>query len=91
MNTEKAEGKRPHQLTLQNRHELVATGVQQVESFNEDAVVLRTDLGELCIRGSGLHIHQLSAETGELRVTGTVSLLSYSEAHTGGFFSRLLK
>lgn len=82
----------PHKLTLENRGNLVVTGVQDVESFDEQTVVLITDQGALVVRGSGLHLRSLSLEGGGVTVEGTVDALSYEHKPTpGGFFSRLLR
>lgn len=82
----------PHTLVLENRKALTATGVSNVDSFDEQAVVAYTDLGELVIRGFGLHIDRLNMETGELTLSGDIVSMTYSDNRpAGGFFSRLLK
>ena len=82
----------PHTLVLENRKALTATGVSNVDSFDEQAVVAYTDLGELVIRGTGLHIDRLNMETGELTLSGEIVSMTYSDNRpAGGFFSRLLK
>lgn len=85
--------KTPHSLILENRKSLTATGVSNVDSFDEQTVVAYTDLGELTIRGRDLHICKLNIETGELTMTGEISSMSYSESQAaqGGFFSRLFR
>ena len=81
----------PHSLILQDRHRLTVSGVEDVESFDESAVVLQTAGGLLILRGSALHIDKLSIEGGELLVTGRIDSLVYEDnaAGRGGFFSRL--
>ena len=82
----------PHSLILENRKMLTATGVSNVDSFNEQEIVAYTDLGELIVRGSKLHINKLNIETGELTIDGEVVSLTYSgNQSSGGFFSRLFK
>lgn len=84
--------KAPHSLILENRKMLTATGVSNVDSFNEQEIVARTDLGELIVRGSKLHIDKLNIETGELTIDGEVVSMAYSgNQSSGGFFSRLFK
>lgn len=84
--------KAPHSLILENRKILTATGVSNVDSFDEQTVVAYTDLGELVIRGSKLHIEKLNIESGELTLDGEISSMSYSESRAaGGFFTRLFK
>lgn len=80
----------PHELRLDNREKLSVSGVREVESFDENAVVLHTARGVLIIRGNGLHLKTLSIDGGDIAVTGTVDALSYEEAQkAGGFFRRL--
>ena len=47
------ERKLPHKLTLNERRELTMTGVTEVVSFEDTAVVLKTSLGTLILQGSG--------------------------------------
>lgn len=80
----------PHELRLDNREKLSVSGVREVESFDENAVVLHTARGVLIIRGSGLHLKTLSIDGGDVAVTGSVDSLSYEETQkAGGFFHRL--
>ena len=83
----------PHGLSLQDRQKLAISGVSDVVNFDENQVIIMTGLGTLTIRGSGLHVDQLSLESGELRVTGTIDLLEYDDsgAPGGGFFRRLFQ
>lgn len=84
---------RQHDLTLQGRRRLTVSGVEDVESFDENTVVLQTAGGLLVLRGSGLHIDKLSIEGGEISVTGKLDSLIYEEGSSGreGFFSRLFR
>jgi sporulation protein YabP len=82
----------PHSLILENRKTLSATGVSNVDSFDEQTVVAYTDLGELVIKGYNLRIDRLNTETGELTLEGDIVSMSYSDNQpAGGFFSRLFK
>lgn len=82
----------PHELRLENRTRLNVTGVREVESFDESAVVLHTAKGVLVIRGQSLHLQTLSIDGGQVAVDGTVDALVYEETQKqGGFFSRLFR
>lgn len=85
--------KTPHSLILENRRNLTATGVANVDSFDEETIVAVTDIGDLTVRGSKLHIDKLNLETGELTLDGEISSMTYSENRSsgGGMFSRLFK
>ena len=81
----------PHRLTLNERRQLSMTGVSEVVSFDEAAVVLRTELGTLLIQGRDLQLKTLSLEGGQVVVEGSVSSLSYEEPRpAGGWLRRLL-
>lgn len=79
------DGKLPHKLSLNERRELTMTGVSEVVSFEENAVVLRTALGTLIVQGSELKLKTLSLEGGQVAVDGSVSALIYEEPRSGGW------
>ena len=80
----------PHNLILEDRKKLVVSGVEDVDSFDEQTVVAYTAVGELMIKGEGLHINKLSLETGELTLDGEIASLTYTEnrSSNGSFFSK---
>ncbi len=79
-----------HHLILEERERLTVSGVEEVESFDENTIVMETVQGLLIVRGEGLHIEKLSLDGGDLKVEGTVESLTYEESRDkGGFFSRL--
>ena len=80
----------PHKLTLDERKNLLVSGVQQVVSFDENAVVLHTFRGVLLVRGEDLHLKTLSQDGGQVAVEGQVDLMAYEEPRSqGGFLRRL--
>ena len=93
MAEEKRAVKMPHNVILENRKSLNISGVSDVDSFDEQTVVVYTDLGQLIIRGNSLHVNKLSVESGELTVEGEVDSLTYTEnkASGGGFFSKIFR
>lgn len=80
----------PHKLTLNERKNLTMTGVTEVVSFDDTAVVLRTALGILTVQGRELRLKTLSAEGGRVAVTGEIGALVYEEPREpGGWLRRL--
>lgn len=79
----------PHKLTLNERASLTMTGVTEVVSFDEAAVVLRTGLGTLVVQGRDLQLKNLSLDGGQVAVNGTISALIYEEPRAGGWMRRL--
>ncbi len=82
-----------HHMILEGREELSVSGVEEVESFDENTIVMVTNKGTLVVRGEGLHIEKLSLDGGDLRVEGMVDSLSYEDEgrERSGLFSRLLR
>ena len=80
---------------MENRRKLSVSGVEDVDSFDEEAIVLFTQAGTLSIKGDDLHINKLSVETGEVSVEGDISSLVYSDDEHGsrgaGLLSKLFK
>ncbi len=93
MAEEKKMNSMPHNLVLEDRRMLTVSGVSDVDSFDEETVVVFTDLGELTIRGANLHINRLSVEVGELTVEGKIAALIYSDdtPKNSGFFSKVFR
>lgn len=69
---------RPHTCHLQNRSSVNLTGVREVVSFDENQVVMDTDMGLLTLKGKELHVSRLTVEKGEVDIAGTVDSLAYS-------------
>jgi len=78
----------PHKLTLSDRRQLAVTGVTEVVSFDENAVLLRTEQGDLLIQGKDLQLRQLSLDGGQVAVDGTVTAMIYEEPRQGGGWLR---
>ena len=93
MAEEKKTVKLPHSVILENRKSLTATGVSNVDSFDEQTVVLHTVRGTLIVRGRDLHMQMLSLEGGQISIDGVVDALAYEDdgRESGGLFSRLFR
>ena len=79
----------PHKLTLNERKNLTMTGVTEVVTFDENAVILRTALGTLVVQGRDLQLKTLSPEGGQVSVAGVVTALIYEEPRPASFLRRL--
>ena len=80
----------PHRLSLNERMELTVTGVTEVVSFDEEAVVLKTSLGTLVVHGRQLQLKTLSANGGQVEVSGNVDALIYQQTKPTGSWVRRL-
>lgn len=91
---EKKQIKKVHNIILEDRRTLMVSGVSDVDSFDEAEVVLFTDLGELTVHGTNLHMNKLNVETGEVSIEGDIDALSYRDdgpRSSGGFFTRIFR
>lgn len=82
-----------HRLELDGRERLVVTGVEEVERFDEEEIVMATTAGTLVVGGTELHIGKLNLDGGELHVDGAIHTLLYEDkgpsGGQGGFLRRL--
>ena len=80
-----------HHIILEEREQLSVSGVEEVESFDENTIVMLTNRGTLIVRGEELHIEKLSLDGGDLKVEGTIDSLTYEDQGPGrgGFLGRL--
>ena len=69
----------PQNIILENREKLTLSGVRDVLSFDDQIVIVETELGLLTIKGQNLKITKLSIDTGDVVVEGDSLNLGYSE------------
>lgn len=82
-------------LVLENRSKLSISGVLDVFSFDDQVVILETELGLLTVKGENLRINKLSIDTSEVIVEGDIFSLTYSdkeiEKKSGSFIGKIFK
>ena len=83
-------------IVLENREKLSVSGVNDVLSFDDQIVILETQLGLLTVKGENLRINKLSIDTSEVVVEGEISYLAYSEVNqnkssAGGLLGKIFK
>lgn len=82
-------------LVLENRKKLSVSGVNDVLSFDDQVVMIDTELGLLTVKGEDIRINKLSLDTAEVIVEGEISSLSYSqnkqEKGAGKILSKIFK
>lgn len=82
-------------LVLENRNKLSISGVQDVLSFDDQIVIVATDLGLLTVKGENLRINKLSLDTSEVIIEGEISSLTYSQKDSEkkgeGILSKIFK
>ena len=83
----------PHHVVIEERKSLTVSGVEDVERFDENTIVLSTSRGAMVVTGENLHIEKLSLDGGDLKVEGRVDSLTYEDEgrEKGGFLARLFR
>lgn len=81
-------------LVLENREKLSISGVIDVLSFDDQVVIVETELGLLTVKGENIRINKLSIDTSEVVVEGEINNLAYSEKEVekkGSLFGKIFK
>ena len=69
--------------------------VLEVPEYDDQVVMIETELGLLTVKGQNLRINKLSIDTSEVIVEGEVSYLAYSDMaqnkSSGGLLSKIFK
>lgn len=82
-------------LILENREKLSISGVLDVLSFDDQVVIVETELGLLTVKGENLRINKLSIDTSEVIIEGEIYNLAYSEndleKKASGFLNKIFK
>ena len=79
---------------LENRKKLTLTGIRDVLSFDDEIVVVESELGLLNIKGTDLRVNKITVETGDVIVDGTIRAIEYSDKDIGpkqGLMSKIFK
>ena len=82
-------------LILENRGKLSISGVNDVLSFDDQVVMVETELGLLTVKGENIRINKLSIDTSELIIEGDISYIAFSdkelEKTKGNLISKIFK
>ena len=82
-------------IILENREKLSISGVLDVLSFDDQIVILETELGLLTVKGDNLRINKLSLDTSEVIIDGEIYNIGYSEKDvsqkSAGFLGKIFR
>ena len=68
-----------HNITINERKNIVISGVKKIDSFDEEEFLLETSMGYLIIKGTSLEIIKLDTYQGNVSIKGKINSLSYLE------------
>ena len=70
---------KPHKVVLESKQRAIITGVEDVDSFNENEIIFLTSVGMMTILGQDLHINKLNLDDGQLIIDGVIDCVDYSD------------
>ncbi|MBE7059682.1 MAG: sporulation protein YabP [Ruminococcaceae bacterium] len=70
-----------HNIILEGRKKISVSGVQDMECFDENKVVVYTSMGALEINGANFHMNKLSLETEEIIIEGDIDSIIYEDTN----------
>lgn len=85
---------RNQNILVEDRNKASITGVEQVESFNDNTIVLKTIKGGMIIKGEGLNVDKLNLDNGNVRISGIINGINYVEkgsSEKGGLIGKIFK
>ena len=82
-----------HNVSIQERKNIMITGVKKIDSFDNEEFLLETTMGNIIIKGHDLEIIKLDTYQGSVSIKGTINSLIYSDGNKkeDGVFSKLFK
>lgn len=69
-----------HSITLNERKNIMITGVKKIDSFDDEEFLLETNMGYIVIKGQGLEIVKLDTYQGNVSIKGKINSLNYMES-----------
>jgi sporulation protein YabP len=79
-----------HTVTIEDRKRIKINCVEDVESFNEEKVVVYTSMGVMIVSGFDFKVNRLSVEDGQLIIDGEV-VADNDDRGGSGFFGKLFR
>lgn len=70
-----------HSITINERKNIVITGVKKITSFNNNEFLLDSNMGFITLKGTDLEIVKLDTFQGNVSIKGTINSLNYSERY----------
>ncbi len=82
-----------HNITINERKNIIISGVKKIDSFDNEEFLLETTMGNIVIKGNDLEIIKLDTYQGSVSIKGVIVSLSYVDSNKKeeGVFSKLFK
>lgn len=82
-----------HVIKLNDRKNIIISGVKKINNFDEKEFFIETIMGNILIKGENLEIIKLDTIEGNLSIKGKINSFSYSESEIkeSSLFMKLFK
>ena len=86
-----------HSITINERKNIIITGVKKIDSFDENEFFMETSMGKLTLKGEELEIIKLDTYQGNVSIKGLIKGFSYMDDNSkklkenNSVFNRLFK
>ena len=85
-----------HTVVVEDRGRIKINCVEDVESFNEEKVVVYTAMGVMIVSGYNFKVSRLNVDDGQLVIDGEIDKIEYMDSvkgsePSGGFFGKLFR
>ncbi len=85
-----------HNITINERKNIVISGVKKIDSFDNEEFLMETTMGYMVIKGAELEIVKLDTYQGNVSIKGKINSLTYMETASkkekeDGIFTKLFK
>ena len=85
-----------HSVSINERKNILITGVKKIDSFDNEEFLLETNMGYIIIKGEELEIIKLDTYQGNVSIKGKINSLAYMEGTNkketeDNLFSKLFK
>ncbi|MEG0825914.1 MAG: sporulation protein YabP [Bacilli bacterium] len=84
-----------HNITINDRKNIIISGVKKIDSFDNEEFLMETNMGYVVIKGNELEIIKLDTYQGNVSIKGKIVSLIYMDnskkEKEDGMFSKLFK
>ena len=93
MEEKKNELKSAHSILIDEREKIKVSGVTDVDSFDENEIILYTSDGGVVLSGEDFKINRLNVESGDVEIEGFVNEIKYTNLTqtSSGLWSKIFK
>lgn len=81
-------------ILVEDRNRVTITGVEQVESFNDNTIILKTIKGSMVIKGEELNVGKLNLDDGNIKIDGIINGINYIDknlSQKGSIIGKIFK